>query len=615
MVRWKNAVLAAAIALASVMTTATVDAQQNNSAANDATPSATPTTTPTTTNTATPTTTPTPTTASPTPFFVPASCAEGATIQIFTKDSNQAAYKCVGSPDDVAVGLSTAVNFVIACPSVTIVSVPDTLQSLEFSNGGNASSPPVVNASFDFSNKTLYTLSFSKVNFKSSLLELKVPDVLTYLNVDLFGPLGFWFVSQDAYNNLTANIDTNASATSFELGTDCGTGVAELGKIEVCPDTSTTNAPSAASTPSPSATTSDGSSGSSSTTLIVVIVLVVAVVLVVAAFLVYRRRASRSKTTGYHAADDNSVNLIGKDEASGKLSFISSDESLRGLRLQQHEVTLTKSVGAGRLWLGEFTGNKVLVKRVEAEVSDAYITKNLMNQAQVLATLSHQNIVSLVGVTWLAGTDFAIVAEFMDKGNLKSVLMDNNSQYDLQAKLGMCLDIAKGLAHLHSSECNMYVRNLSSRKVLVNSSLECKLNLFDCYPNTEKFDTIETYGMGQIAWQAPEIITRSAPQDPKRINIYAFGVIMCEILARATPFQSLVEEVGNTLSDVEIVRRVRRQETLAPHENRREYMRAPQSLRDTIDLCLSLSPMNRPSAEEIIVVLQAAQANVVNTII
>jgi len=310
------------------------------------------------------------------------------------------------------------------------------------------------------------------------------------------------------------------------------------------------------------------------------------------------------------------VNLIGKDDASSvKLSFISGDESLRGFRLHPHDVSLAKSAGTGGLWVGEFSGNKVFVKRVEAEVSDAHVAKNLMSQAQVLARLSHENIVSLVGVTWLAGTDFAIVAEFMDKGNLKSVLSDASSQYDIQTKLGMCLDIAQGLAYLHSSERNMYVRNLSSRKVLVNSSLECKLNLFDCYPNAEKVGSIETYGMGEIAWQAPEILTRSAPQDPQKMNIYAFGVVMCEIFARASPFQSLVDEVGNTLSDVEIVKRVRRQETLAPHENRREYMRAPQSLRDTIDLCLSLSPMNRPSADEIIVALHAAKAGVVNTIV
>lgn len=371
------------------------------------------------------------------------------------------------------------------------------------------------------------------------------------------------------------------------------------------PSGSTSNS---STTPTPAAN-SPTSGGSSNTTVIGVIVGVSVVVVVLAAVL-FRQLTARKKKANQN--NDSSVNLIGKEDASGngKLSFISSDETLRALRLQQNEVTLTKALGPGALWLGEYNGNKVLVKRVEAETSDAYVTKNLMQQAQVLGTLSHENLVALVGVTWIAGTDFALVAEFMDKSNLKQVLADTNWQLDLQTRLRMCLDVAQGLAYLHASEHRMYVRNFSSRKVLVNSSSECKVNLFDCYPSATKFESLETYGAGEVAWIAPELITRSSPQDPQKINMYAFGVVLCEILARAAPFQSLAEEKGNTLSDVEIVAHIRHQKPLAPHEGRREYMRAPQSLRDAIDRCLSLSPLDRPSAADMIAAIELAQAEI-----
>lgn len=428
-------------------------------------------------------------------------------------------------------------------------------------------------------------------------------------------------LSTEVYKNLTANI--NQVDSSFKLVDTCPIEAEAPttldGKDVVCLNSSVTLTPSTTPSTTPSSTTltptpSATAKSSSNTTLIVIIIVIVVVVLLLAVLLYCRLNKSRKNKSSL--GDENAVNLIGKDDASGngKLSFISSDESLRALRLQQNEVTLSKSLGTGKLWLGEFAGTKVIIKRVEAEVSDAYVTKNLMNQSQVLASISHENIVSLVGVTWLAGTDFAVVAEFMDKSNLKNVLADVNWQLDIQTKLRMCLDIARGLAYLHDPERNMYVRNLSSGKVLVNASSECKINLFDCYPSTTKFELpVETYGAGELAWQAPELITRSAPQDLRKINIYAFGVIMCEILARAAPFQTLVDELGNTLSDVEIVKRVRRQETLAPHENRREYMRAPQNLRDTVDLCLSLSPLNRPSASEIIVALETAQVELTAT--
>jgi serine/threonine protein kinase len=118
---------------------------------------------------------------------------------------------------------------------------------------------------------------------------------------------------------------------------------------------------------------------------------------------------------------------------------------------------------------------------------------------------------------------------------------------------------------------------------------------------------VESYGSGEIVWQAPEIITRGARIDLKKANIYAFGVIMCEILSRSSPFQSLIDELGNTQSDIEIVKRVRRKEVLTPHEHHQEYMFAPESLRNTIKLCLSINPEDRPSAEDIILLLQDAK--------
>lgn len=422
------------------------------------------------------------------------------------------------------------------------------------------------------------------------------------------------YLSADVVRNLTLNI--NPTKSSFDVGS-CRPSVLADGTTaeKLCVYATTTSA--SPLTPSPSygaVAPSDGStskSKSSSNTTLIAILSAVAVVAVVVGAVLFRKLGARR--SGASQRDDNAVNLIGKDDASGKLSFISGDETLRALRLQQHEVTLTKALGTGRLWLGEYAGAKVLVKRIEAEVSDAYVTKNLMSQSQVLATLKHDNIVPLVGVTWLAGTDFALVAEFMDKSNLKAVLADANWPLDIHAKLRMCVDIAQGLAYLHAADRNLYVRNFSSRKVLVNSSSECKLNVFDIYPSATKFEPIESYGAGEIAWLAPELITHSSPQDVRKINMYALGVVMCEILARAAPFQALAAEKGNTLSDVEIVQRVRRKEVLAPHENRAEYLRAPQSLRDVIDQCLAHSPLDRPSAQDVLAALEAASSEITAT--
>lgn len=423
-----------------------------------------------------------------------------------------------------------------------------------------------------------------------------------------------------SYKMLASNL-APSSQSSFELATGCNfnTGVVEStgkkiaeGVYKVCNASSIIGTPpsrdaSNSSTPTPSLTLTPAAS-SSSKTLIVLVVIIAVVALALGGYLFHRYFLSNKKKS-MSPIDDNAINLIGKVDTttSGKQALLSSEETLRGIRLE-HPVSLTRSVGTERMWTGEYNREKVIVKRVEAEVSDTYTTKSLMNQACFLASLSHPNIVSLKGVTWVAGTDFAIVAEFMDKDNLRSMLSDSDIELDMEAKLTICLEVARALVYLHSTERNMYVRSLSSRKVLVKGAAnECKVNLFDCYPCVKKITPIESYGSGDLVWLAPEVVTRSFPVDPKKANIYSFGVLMCEILSHAAPFQSLIDEMGNTLADIEIMKRVRRKEPLVPHENHPEYMWVPQSLRNTIDRCLSSKPSERPIAEEIIIALQDAK--------
>jgi serine/threonine protein kinase len=381
-------------------------------------------------------------------------------------------------------------------------------------------------------------------------------------------------------------------------------GIRKFGQNDVNIDTSGT--PSPAPVPVRS---------SNSNTTLTVVVIVIALIAAVLAFFVARRYFCTSPShSSSPRMNERTVGLISKDDShsgtSGaanpnKLSFISSDEALRQIRLEQQDVSVTKSVGTGRLWIGDYSGRKVMIKRIEAESSDSYATKALITQARSLAPLSHPNIVSLVGVTWVQGTDFGVVGEFMEKGTLRSVLMDLDSELDLQTKLHMCLDVALALKHLHTTD--MYMRRLTSRKVLVNSAMDCKLNLFECHPATNKIEYPEVFGAGEMAWEAPELITRTGILDPRKINIFSLGVLIGEIMTRVSPYQSAVDAVGNTLADLELVKRIRRQERLMPHENRREFTELPAALRDMVERCLSYQPLTRPSAEEVIVCLESVK--------
>ncbi|GLE05190.1 hypothetical protein PINS_up014178 [Pythium insidiosum] len=400
-------------------------------------------------------------------------------------------------------------------------------------------------------------------------------------------------LNQDQLQNLLNNV--NLTQAGIVVRNECS----EDGGFSICPSetSSSGGGVGSAGVTTPKPTTRAKSS--SSTTLIVVVVIVSAVAVVLAA-VVTRRYVSRGKLN--RSASNNEV-FIAKGDVTphgGKLSFISSDETLRQFRLDQNDVSLTRAVGSGRLWIGELAGQKVIIKRIEAESNDSYATKALRKQAKLLATLDCPSIVRVTGVTWIQGTDFGIVAEYMEKGTVKAVLMDRETPLDVERRISMCLDIAIALSYLHAPGRDMYMRRLSSRKVVVGASLECKLNLFECFPVTNKLDVPDVFGSGDMAWYAPELITRTAPQDARKANIFSLGVLMCEILTGKSPYQSEIDAMGATLADMALLQRIRNKEPLAPHEECPEFLHLRSELRELIARCLSYQPFDRPSADDIV---------------
>ncbi|KAL3664087.1 hypothetical protein V7S43_010973 [Phytophthora oleae] len=543
-------------------------------------------------------------------------------INLAVEGSNQRPSVKFSNPLNVtALDKLTILRFdsVVFGPDSFMLKLPGALIELHVVN----SEAVDLSLSHDGFSPALKTINLTGTSFQ------KIPKILYELNysahanfiVDL-SSLTSMTLNPTEYANMAANVGSDALneacpshpvLQSGNMSVECGSPSA----LSSSTSSSSSNSPDVGSDAidangSGSADTGDSSSGVSTGVLVVIIVLVV-VIAAVLAFFILRMYMRRKATNANANNNEATATLMSKgDAAADKGSFISNDELLRNFRLPQSDVALVKSLGTGRLWMGEYNGNKVVVKRVESEVTDSYVTKALMAQARTFATISHPNITNLVGVTWLAGTDFAVVTEFMDKGNLKTVLANSDVDLDITTKLQMCCDVALGLAYLHETEQNLCAKQLSSRKVLVNKAMNCKLSLFECVPSSAKLGgpsgaVTYSYGMGEVAWLPPEVIRRSSPMDARKNNIYAFGVLVSEIFTRVSPYQSLVENLGNTMSDVELVKRVRREEQLVPHENRQEFLAAPASVQQMVEKCLSYAPMSRPTAKDLVEVLHLAK--------
>jgi serine/threonine protein kinase len=88
----------------------------------------------------------------------------------------------------------------------------------------------------------------------------------------------------------------------------------------------------------------------------------------------------------------------------------------------------------------------------------------------------HPNIVQMYGVS-LDGPQAVIVLEYCAGGSLDEVLFENEDTISEDEMISLARGIARGVYHLH--KYNIIHRDLAARNVLLTSSGEPKISVFD----------------------------------------------------------------------------------------------------------------------------------------
>jgi serine/threonine protein kinase len=181
----------------------------------------------------------------------------------------------------------------------------------------------------------------------------------------------------------------------------------------------------------------------------------------------------------------------------------------------------------GKVYKGKFRGRVVAIKTIAVKDDKELVL--IRREISLLRECDHGNIVELIGVS-KKDEALLLVTEFLDRGELYKVLLDESVEIDWPLRLKVAQDVASGLAHVHSK--NLIHRDIKSENLLVNSNWEVKLCDFGfaravshglhrytiCVPEeheilTERgFMDLETYK----ALAATDASLRVAGYDPKR---------------------------------------------------------------------------------------------------
>ena len=161
-------------------------------------------------------------------------------------------------------------------------------------------------------------------------------------------------------------------------------------------------------------------------------------------------------------------------------------------------------------------------------------------EIQVLMSLRHKNIIQFFGLV-CDKNGYGIVTELAENGSLYDYLRKKNKAsetLDYERVILWALDIARGMEYLHFQAPQTVIhRDLKSKNVVINSSLNCKLCDFGSSKFLQNSLREASTIAGTMAWMAPEVIKESLVIEAS--DTYSFAIVLWELLTCRIPYDNL----------------------------------------------------------------------------
>lgn len=211
-------------------------------------------------------------------------------------------------------------------------------------------------------------------------------------------------------------------------------------------------------------------------------------------------------------------------------------------------------------------------------------------EMRLLAELDSPYIIRYLGGSLTANI---LVTEFMQNGDLRYAIMTQNPMVRWENRgAAILLDIARGLAFLHGQR--FIHRDLKSPNILLSSDFRAKLADVGIAralaPGRNQVDTLSV--KFSLRWASPENFTEEDYTIlTDRSDIYAFGVILWEVMTQSFPWDHIRWEY-------EICNMVKAGKHNPIPED------CPPRVAALMRACWALKPEERPSAQEIVTELE-----------
>ncbi|KAG8898483.1 hypothetical protein FRB99_007395 [Tulasnella sp. 403] len=197
------------------------------------------------------------------------------------------------------------------------------------------------------------------------------------------------------------------------------------------------------------------------------------------------------------------------------------------------------SGGFGDIFVGrDDHGNKVAAKRAKSTANiEADALRRLQREGTTWQRLNHKFVLRFLGTACI-GDRLYLVSPFIENGSL-SVYTRSHPDID---RICLLRESADAIAYLHAQD--ILHGDIKASNVLVSDDMHALVCDFGLARAIGAATSSMLRGAGSVRWQAPEL-WKKQPKSTKT-DVYAFGMLISEVLGGNVPFREF-EELGGVM--------------------------------------------------------------------
>jgi serine/threonine protein kinase len=266
------------------------------------------------------------------------------------------------------------------------------------------------------------------------------------------------------------------------------------------------------------------------------------------------------------------------------------------------------TVYAGKLHSDEW----VAIKRIKHRDTDS--VEQVMNEIKLLSSVSHPNLVRLLGCSIEYGEQI-LVYEFMPNGTLCQHLhRERGDGLPWQVRLTIASETAQAIAHLHSAiNPPIYHRDIKSSNILLDYDFKSKVADFGLSRlGMTEISHISTAPQGTPGYLDPQYHQCFHLSD--KSDVYSFGVVLVEIITalKVVDFSRPQDEVNLAALAIDRIGKGRLDEIIEPFLEPHSDAWTLSSVHKVAEMafrCLAYHRDMRPSMMEVATELERIRAS------